>query len=106
MEEIMKRQRQARKDAFEMKQSRRTSRILAQQAKGWIIFNFLFFSEIFIPSKERMLRKEAQKEADWETLLEEKRSSLDKSKNEDNLLDNKTKEKPKPKPDLDDLLDL
>ena len=34
MEEIMKRQRQARKDAFEVKQSRRTSRILAQQAKG------------------------------------------------------------------------
>ena len=53
-----------------------------------------------------MLRKEAQKEADWEALLEQKRSSLDKSTNEENLLDNKTKEKPKPKPDLDDLLDL
>ena len=53
-----------------------------------------------------MLRKEAQKEADWEALLEQKRSSLDKSTKEDNLLDDKTKEKPKPKPDLDDLLDL
>ena len=34
MEEIMKRQRQARIDAFEVKKSRRTSRILAQQATG------------------------------------------------------------------------
>ena len=52
-----------------------------------------FFPKFFIPSKERELRKEAQKEADWEALLEEKREKTDDF----------TKMR---KPDLDDLLDL
>ena len=59
-----------------------------------LIFFFReFFPTLFIPTKERELRKEAQKDADWEALLEEKREKTDDF----------TKMR---KPDLDDLLDL